>query len=113
MRRGRAGPAAVAEGGGPMTHPPEDQLARLLADEVAPEGRGALEAHVNGCDKCLARLEAIRRARPADVRLLVELLVRPPAGAGETDHQPPSYDPCANGQARRGGEPLPSFAGYE
>ena len=51
-----------------MTHPPDDQLARLLADEAVLEGRDALEAHVNHCDRCLMRLEAIRRARPADVR---------------------------------------------
>jgi serine/threonine-protein kinase len=95
-----------------MTHPPEDELARLLADELAAEGRDALEAHVNGCDACLARLEAMRRSHPADVRLLVELLVRPPAGAAEGDGEAPPHDPCADGAAQRG-DPLPSFAGYE
>ena len=44
-----------------MTHPPEDQLLQLLADDVAPAGRAALETHVNGCDACLTRLEALRR----------------------------------------------------
>ena len=95
-----------------MTHPPEDQLARLLADEAAPEGRDALEAHVNGCDECLTRLEAIRRAQPADMRLLVELLVHPPKVSGENTDQP-ARNSCANPSARRNGAPLPSFAGYE
>jgi len=93
-----------------MTHPPEDQLARLLADETAPEGRDALEAHVNGCDECLTRLEAIRRAQPADMRLLVELLVHPPKVSGENTDQP-ARNSCANASARRNGAPLPSFAG--
>ena len=93
-----------------MTHPREDQLARLLADEAAPEGRDALEAHVNGCDECLTRLEAIRRAQPADMRLLVELLVHPPKASGE-NADGPARNPCANGSARRDSEPLPSFAG--
>ena len=43
-----------------MTHPTEDQLQRLLADEVAPESRDVLEAHVNRCDECLARFGRTR-----------------------------------------------------
>jgi serine/threonine-protein kinase len=97
-----------------MTHPPEDQLARLLADEAALHGRDALAAHVNGCDECLTRLEAIRRSGPADVRLLVELLVRPPTPpAGEEDGRPAPHEASANGAAGPDGEPLPSFAGYD
>ena len=75
-----------------------------------PEGRDALEAHVNGCDECLTRLEAIRRAQPADMRLLVELLVHPPKVSGENTDQP-ARNSCANASARRNGAPLPSFAG--
>ncbi len=96
-----------------MTHPLDDRLARLLADEAALEGRDALEAHVNDCDECLTRLEAIRRARPADVRLLVELLVRAPTAAGEADGRWAPAAAGANGAARRDDDPLPSFAGYE
>ena len=93
-----------------MIHPPQDQLERLLAGEPPEEGRDALEAHVNGCDECLAQLEAIRRGDAVDVRLLVELLARPPAGLGEGA---PAGGPSANGQAPRGPDRLPVFEGYE
>jgi serine/threonine-protein kinase len=95
-----------------MTHPPQDQLLRLLADDADPEGREALEAHVNRCDECLARLEVLRRPGGADLRLLVELLVCPPAGAGEDDGATPAPAPSANGSVQRGDEALPCFAGY-
>jgi serine/threonine-protein kinase len=96
-----------------MSHPPPDQLERLLADEPAPEGRDALEAHVNGCDECLARLEAIRRADPADVRLLVELLVGTPGGQSGCGDEARPPGPGADGRAPQAHDRLPAFDGYE
>ena len=63
-----------------MTHPTEDQLRRLLADDVASECRDVLEAHVNRCEECLTRLEGMRRGRPDDLRLLVS---RPALAPGD------------------------------
>jgi serine/threonine-protein kinase len=90
-----------------MSHPSMEQLERLLADEFPPGSREPLEAHVNGCDECLARLEKLQRPHSAGLGLLVDLLVRPPADmidrAGE-----PSVDAGVSTPAG-----LPSFAGYE
>jgi serine/threonine-protein kinase len=86
-----------------MTHPTDEELFRLLADDTTGDG---IAQHVNHCDECLARLEELRRGRGADVRLLVELLVHPPNGdaraAGAvTDPAPVAPD-----------DRLPQFSGY-
>jgi hypothetical protein len=96
-----------------VTHPSQDQLARLLADELAADGRAELEGHVNGCDECLRRLDAIRRSDRADLGLLVELLVRPPADCVAPRGNAHSAELLANGEARTDGDRLPAFAGYQ
>jgi serine/threonine-protein kinase len=97
-----------------MSHPPADQLAALLAGELPPEGRGPLEAHVDGCDECLARLETLQRSRFVPLGRVVELLVSPPAGLlDEAEGAAALPGPGANGAAPPYGGGLPSFAGYE
>jgi eukaryotic-like serine/threonine-protein kinase len=98
-----------------MSHPSAEQLAALLAGELPPEGRDPLEAHVNGCDECLARLETLQRSRFTPLGRVVELLLSPPAGlADEAAGGAVSQEPGANGVAPRlGPSELPSFAGYE
>lgn len=96
-----------------MTHPPDDQLLQLLADRATPECRDALDAHVNRCDECLARLESLRGGPAADVRLLVELLVCPPTGAGEKIGQTATVAQSSNGAVQHDGERLPRFSGYD
>jgi serine/threonine-protein kinase len=95
-----------------MTHLPEDQLLRLLAGEASLESHDALEAHVNRCDECLERLEALRRGRHADLRLLVELFVCPPTGAEDKDSDTASHAPSVNGTAQQHDDRLPYFSGY-
>jgi serine/threonine-protein kinase len=95
-----------------MTHPADDQLLQLLADESTPESRAALDAHVNRCDECLARLESLRGGRAADVRMLVELLVRPPTQGGDKNGAIAPHSLSANGTAEVEDHPLPQFSGY-
>src|SRR5262249_55825329 len=96
-----------------MTHPADDQLLRLLADQATPDSRDALDAHVNRCDECLARLEALRGGPAADVRLLVELLVCPPTGTGDKNGETSTVAPPSNGAIQREDELLPRFSGYD
>jgi serine/threonine-protein kinase len=97
-----------------MSHPAEEQLRRCLAAALDPGEREAVEAHVNGCDVCLSRLDALQRPQPAEVAWLAELLVRPPAGVGAE----PTRNGVADAHAER--DPAdaseagwPRFSGYE
>jgi anti-sigma factor RsiW len=38
-----------------------DRLSEYLDDELSPAERGALEAHLGGCEECTATLEGLRR----------------------------------------------------
>jgi serine/threonine-protein kinase len=87
-----------------MSHPTQDQLQRLLAGEKTAED-ARLEAHVNGCNECLARLESLQGARSGELGFLVELLVHPPAELAEPDKGNAEQDHAQAG--------LPSFPGYE
>jgi serine/threonine-protein kinase len=96
-----------------MSHPSAEQLAALLAGDLPPEGRDPLETHVNGCDECLARLEALQRSRFAPLGKVVELLLSAPADlTDEADRGAGPHEPSVNGEAPGPGG-LPSFAGYE
>ena len=64
-----------------MTHLSATQLEQMLAEQLDPTLRAHAEAHVNACDECLARLESLQRSRPAALKLLVDLLVHPPAAS--------------------------------
>jgi serine/threonine-protein kinase len=91
-----------------MTHPSRDQLLQFLAEELRPEDRGWIEGHVNACEKCLEQLEVLQPPRPADLRILADLLLHPPLESASR-----------NGDARpqRSAEAAlpawPCFAGYE
>ena len=52
-----------------------DRLSEYLDDELSPAERGALEAHLGGCEECTATLEGLRRVT-ARARALGD---RPPA----------------------------------
>jgi serine/threonine-protein kinase len=93
-----------------MTHPPDEQLLRLVAEETDADGRDAIEGHVNRCDECLARLEALRHGRSADFRLLVELLVHPPHDTnGVAPVTLPTSEAVVTEQCD---DRLPHFSGY-
>jgi serine/threonine protein kinase len=62
-----------------MTHLTTQQLESLLSEGLDPELRVRVEAHVNDCDDCLKRLEALQRSEAPALGTLVELLIRPPA----------------------------------
>ncbi len=98
-----------------MSHLSADQLQALLAGDLPPEGRDPLEAHVNGCDECLARLEALQRSRFTPLGRVVEMFLSPPAGVGaEAAGDAVPHEPGVNGVAHPAGVGgLPSFAGYE
>jgi serine/threonine protein kinase len=98
-----------------MTHLSAAQLEQMLAEQLAPELRADAEAHVNACEDCLARLESLQRSQSPALKLLVDLLVHPPAASlavngdnacAETSALAPSLP--ANERAA-----MPAFAGYE
>jgi serine/threonine-protein kinase len=94
-----------------MSHPSEEQLRRCLAAELTPDEREVVEAHVNGCDACLNRLDGLQRPRPAEVRLLAELLVCPPADVAGHSGRNGTTETHAERAGEETGRPL--FAGYE
>jgi eukaryotic-like serine/threonine-protein kinase len=92
-----------------MSHPSLDELKRLLGEDLDRGERKRIEAHVNDCDTCLERLDAMQRQQPMEVRLLTELLIQPPVAVAER-----------NGTAESGCVPAlgaqsgwPSFEGYD
>lgn len=105
-----------------MSHPSLEQLQRFLADEEPSVGRARLENHVNRCEKCLDQLEILQRSRQADLKLLAELLLHPPAEVRDTaraegEGAPPGMSPgsTTSPDALPGSGPgdWPTFDGYE
>lgn len=59
-------------------HPDDGVLLALLDGELADERRSAVEAHVEGCDPCASRLDALTRASRRLAGALETLDVPPP-----------------------------------
>src|SRR5262249_12064422 len=78
----------------------------LLADDLPAPEHDRVEAHVNGCDVCLERLDYLQRQSPDDLRLLAELLLHPPLEVERTPDSPAAPGPAAE-------DPLPGFAGHD
>jgi serine/threonine-protein kinase len=94
-----------------MNHPSDEQLEQLLAQDLPAGLCGPAEAHVDGCERCLDRLERLQRRHAADLKRLARLVLHPPPGA-----DPPSSDGAAGGRVPLA--PVPStsraqFDGYE
>jgi serine/threonine-protein kinase len=96
-----------------VTHPTEEQLRNWLADGLPPEELARLEEHVNDCERCLAVLDALQRPQPSEVRLLADLIVRPPAVVSFNGSSERAA--ARNGHAPEGApdHSWPHFAGYE
>jgi serine/threonine-protein kinase len=90
-----------------MTHPPLAQLQGLLADELAPDQGERVAAHVNDCDVCLERLDALQRSPAPDVRWLAELLVHRPDVVSSNGCAEPAPAPADTPPG------WPAFPGYE
>jgi serine/threonine-protein kinase len=93
-----------------MTHPSVEDLQRLMAEDLLPDQKQSIEAHVNGCDFCLELMEAWQRLQPAEWDLLANMFLHPPgsdATVGSPDEAP------RNGVAVPPPSTWPAFDGYE
>jgi serine/threonine protein kinase len=93
-----------------MSHPSLHQLQRRLGETLSCDERNWVESHVNGCDTCLEQLEVLQRPRPAELRLLADLLLHPPP---ETRPAPVADCPPSAEGSVAGGTAWPTFAGHE
>jgi serine/threonine-protein kinase len=95
-------------------HPTEQQLRSWLADGLSPAEQARVEEHINDCESCLQALDALQRPRPAEVRLLADLIVCPPPAATCNGDQR-GATAATSGRAEPGvsDHGWPRFAGYE